>query len=139
MTIRLRGHHLLCLLGYRGKGYSPDFCVNMTGIYETLRTSPGTIIELIDGPDDICRAYPADQVPHCENASVYRKDQEIAAQVGMALGERLAWSDICARVAANVQPDDIKHLCSDCIWEPYGVCKEGVAHIRSGGPLQELP
>ncbi|OWU61413.1 2Fe-2S ferredoxin, partial [Staphylococcus aureus] len=28
MTIRLRGHHLLCMLTYVGKGYSPAFVEN---------------------------------------------------------------------------------------------------------------
>ncbi|MCC3376105.1 DUF1284 domain-containing protein [Cohnella sp. REN36] len=139
MTIRLRGHHLLCLLGYRGKGYSPGFCTNMTAIYERLRTEPETRIELIEGPDDICRAFPVDQEPHCENASVYRKDLEIAAVIGIAPGERRTWSDICSSVAKQVRPDDIRHLCSDCMWEPYGVCREGVGHIRGGGTLRELP
>ena len=27
MTIRLRAHHLLCLLTYAGKGYSPAFII----------------------------------------------------------------------------------------------------------------
>ena len=28
MTIKLRAHHLLCLLTYVGKGYSPAFTAN---------------------------------------------------------------------------------------------------------------
>lgn len=139
MTIRLRGHHLLCLLGYRGKGYSDGFCANMTRVYEQLRTAPETRIELIEGPDEICAAFPADQPAHCENGSVYRKDREIAGRIGIAVGETRAWSDICVAVAERVQPDDIGSLCRDCRWEPYGLCREGVSHIHGQAKLRELP
>jgi len=139
MTIQLRGHHLLCLLGYRGKGYSAAFCANMTRVYETLRTAPETEIELILGPDDICAAFPADQESHCENGSVYRKDEEIARQIGIAVGEKRTWASLCADVAERVRPDDIGSLCMDCRWEPYGLCREGVAHIREIPRLRELP
>ncbi|MDQ6418881.1 DUF1284 domain-containing protein [Paenibacillus sp. LHD-117] len=139
MTIRLRGHHLLCLLGYRGKGYSDGFCTNMTEIYETLRVRPETEIAIIEGPDDICRAFPADQHSHCRNDSVFRKDSDILSKVGMKIGDSASWSSILERVAGNVQPDDIRTLCSDCRWEPYGLCKEGVAHIHGRRELRPLP
>ncbi|WP_274651156.1 DUF1284 domain-containing protein [Paenibacillus humicola] len=139
MTIRLRGHHLLCLLGYRGKGYSDGFCANMTTIYETLRTQPETELELIEGPDDICAAFPDDQVPHCENDSVYRKDEDILALAGLRIGARIRWSDVCTQVAMRVKPDDIGRLCRSCRWEPLGLCREGVGHLAGGGLLRELP
>ncbi|WP_235680206.1 DUF1284 domain-containing protein [Paenibacillus albicereus] len=141
MSIELRGHHLLCLLGYRGKGYSDGFCANMTGIYERLRREPETEIRLIVGPDDVCAAFPSDQPSHCENASVYRKDSEIAGLIGMLPGDTRSWSAICEAVAARVRPDDVATLCRDCRWEPYGMCREGVAHIHAAADrrLRELP
>lgn len=138
-AVKLRGHHLLCLLGYRGKGYSDGFCANMTEIYETLRHRPETEIEVIDGPDDICRAFPSDQHAHCHNDSVYRKDRDILARMGVAIGNRTSWSGVLERVAARVRPEDIRSLCSDCRWEPYGLCKEGVTHIHGSRKLRPLP
>lgn len=137
--IRLRGHHLFCLLGYRGKGYSEGFCTNMTAIYETLRLQPQTIIEIMEGPDVICAAFPADQPNHCHNPSVYRKDQEILGELGLAVGNRLSWEDLCRLAADAIQPSDIHRLCHDCPWEPYGLCQEGVAHIRQAKALRALP
>jgi hypothetical protein len=139
MAIRLRGHHLLCLLGYRGKGYSDGFCANMTNIYETLRAAPETPIELIEGPDDICEAFPSDQIPHCENESVYEKDQVILAMLGLAVGTRLRWSDVCERVRERMEPGDIASLCANCRWEPLGLCREGVGHIHREERLRPLP
>ncbi|SFF20929.1 hypothetical protein SAMN05216378_5472 [Paenibacillus catalpae] len=138
-TITLRGHHLFCLLGYRGKGYSEGFCTNMTSIYETLRLKPQTIIEIMEGPDRICAAFPADQPCHCHNPSVYRKDKEILGELGLAVGNRLSWEELCSLVAEEIQPSDIHRLCYDCPWEPYGLCQEGVAHIRQAKALRALP
>ncbi|MCR2806895.1 DUF1284 domain-containing protein [Paenibacillus soyae] len=137
-TIKLRGHHLLCLLGYRGKGYSEGFCMNMTSIYETLRLHPETRIEVIEGPDDICRAFPKDQHPHCENDSVYEKDAEVISRLGLSVGETDSWSNVCERVSNNVQPADIRTICTNCRWEPLGLCKEGVEHIHGDRVLRPL-
>jgi len=139
LTIRLRGHHLLCLLGYRGKGYSDAFCANMTAVYETLRNEPDHLVELIEGPDDLCRAFPADQPPHCDNRSVFDKDRAVLAKLGLAVGDRRRWSALCARVAEAVEPGDISVLCANCRWEPLGLCSEGVGHIRREPRLRPLP
>ncbi|CAM3930353.1 DUF1284 domain-containing protein [Cohnella lubricantis] len=139
MSIRLRGHHLLCLLGYRGKGYSDGFCANMTAIYETLRRGSDTEIRIIEGPDEICRSFPADQPSHCLNASVFHKDRAILDKLALAPGDTVQWQEICDRVAAQVAPEDIAHLCRDCQWQPYGMCSEGVGHIRAARTLRKLP
>ena len=52
MTVRLRGHHLLCLLAYKGEGYSPAFIANLDRI--AARLTAGEDAVLVDGPDDIC-------------------------------------------------------------------------------------
>ncbi len=137
MTIRLRGHHLLCLLGFRGMGYSDDFCANMLIIYEKLRTEPDTEIEIIEGPDDICQAYPPDKPGHCEG-TVYELDEKILRQLGLAPGGKGSWRSICDRVASRVAPTDVALLCTTCPWERYGVCREGVGLIAAGKPLPKV-
>src|SRR5690242_11390396 len=99
MPIQLRGHHLLCLLGYRGMGYSEAFCENMTEVYEQLRQEPETLIRLVLGPDDLCAAYPKEGEQHCENRTVYLRDAEIAIKLGMEVGMERSWGDICQSVA----------------------------------------
>jgi hypothetical protein len=116
-------------------GYSKEFCENMTQVYETLRAQPETTIRVVLGPDDLCAAYPTDEVPHCENRTVYDRDAEIVAKLGLQVGLELSWSEICSKVAGYVKPGDIGHLCATCRWEPYGVCAEGVRLIGEGGEL----
>lgn len=50
--IGLRGHHFLCMLTYRGLGYSPEFTANMTAKISQIKA--GAPVQLTIGPDDIC-------------------------------------------------------------------------------------
>jgi uncharacterized protein len=137
-NLRLRGHHLLCLLGYRGMGYSPAFCDNMTGIYEQLRQQPETVIEIVHGPDDICAAYPDNETKHCEG-SVYELDTRVLDRLGLTTGSRLSWQEALTRVGSRLVPDDIGKLCTSCPWEHYGVCRDGVRMVGEGLALPAVP
>ncbi|GGA47201.1 DUF1284 domain-containing protein [Paenibacillus physcomitrellae] len=139
MEIRLRGHHLLCLAGYRGMGYSPDFTRNMTALYERLRNSPSSLVTLVEGPDDLCRCYPEDKPNHCREGRVYDRDQAVLTRLGFTPGARIAWQEVMQRMQLSVTPEDIPQLCTSCPWRSYGVCEEGVARIASGQGLAPLP
>ena len=76
MTVRLRPHHLLCLLTYVGKGYSAAFVANYDAI--ARRLSRGEHIEIVDGPDDICRPLLGEPEPHCWRDSVIVRDEQAA-------------------------------------------------------------
>ena len=82
MTIRLRAHHLLCLLTYVGKGYSPAFTANYDAIAERL--SRGEDILLVSGPDDICAPLLDEPEPHCLNEGVIERDRLAARDEGKA-------------------------------------------------------
>lgn len=135
-SIRLRGHHLLCLLGFRGMGYSERFTANMRDIYETLRRNPDTIVTVVSGPDDLCAYFPEDRPCHCDNDTVHRRDEIVLRHLNIRTGERLSWREILQRIRAHVQPEHLPVWCAGCPWLGYGVCEEGVARIGKG---QDLP
>ena len=139
MTIRLRGHHLLCLLGYRGMGYSRQYVDNMTRIYETLQRIPETPVTIAAGPDDLCAAFPPELPCHCEDANVCERDGAVLSRLGLRAGGCRPWAGILAAIRASVRPDDIGDWCATCPWRPLGVCAEGVAGVRAGDPLPSLP
>lgn len=84
MTVRLRPHHLLCLLTYVGKGYSPAFTANYDAA--AARLAAGEEIEIVAGPDDVCAPLLDDEDAHCRRASVIRRDEAAAADNGRLLG-----------------------------------------------------
>ncbi len=81
--IRLRGHHLLCMLTYVGKGYSPAFVENYDAI--AGRLSAGEKILVVDGPDDVCAPLLRDADCHCHEASVQERDRRALAALSALL------------------------------------------------------
>jgi len=136
--VRLRGHHLLCLLGYQGMGYSPEYVANMTAIHTRLRRTPDTPVEIVEGPDLLCQAFPADdpaQPVHCEEERVMWRDAQILARLGLRPGAVISWQEILDRIIEDVAVEDIPQFCHTCPWLSYGVCEAGLARLKRGEGL----
>ena len=137
--LQLRGHHLLCLLGFRGMGYSPEFTRNMSAVYERLRRKPDTVVSMTSGPDELCACFSADKPNHCRSDSVHERDEAVLRLLRLSPGERTTWRDVLSRIRSRMTPSDIPRLCATCPWQPYGVCEAGVARVVSGQALAPLP
>lgn len=66
-TVKIRGHHLICLHFFQGAGYSAEFVTNLTKVMERLRHTP---LELVEGADDVCIACPWLRDSKCHLESV---------------------------------------------------------------------
>lgn len=136
--INLRGHHLFCLLGYRGMGYSPEYVENMTRIHQMLRNNPDTLINIVKGPDHLCEKFPVTGEYHCENPSIYNRDAEILKKMNLQIGQILKWADIESRIRKHIASSDIQVVCETCTWRSYGVCEEGIQEIHQGKGLKQI-
>ena len=121
MTIRLRAHHLLCLLTYVGKGYSPAFTANYDGIADRL--SQGEDILIVSGPDDVCAPLLDEAEPHCLRESAVERDWLAAADVEELLarpirvGARLDLdAAILARMRQAFSAGLVRKACGGCEW-----------------------
>lgn len=132
----LRGHHLLCVHGFRGMGYSPDFIVRMGGIVRDIRdTSKDFSITVVAAFDDACFACPHKGETECEaaegsNDHVLSMDSKVIDHLGLEPGRTYKKSELLARTAEKVNPADLDTLCEGCSWLRYGVCKEGISSMR---------
>lgn len=131
MTVRLRPHHLLCLLTYAGKGYSAEFTANYDLVAE--RIARGEDILIVDGPDNICAPLLNEPEPHCWRESVVERDVlaahdlhrlldiPIRRGISLSLGPNVLhrmrtafaegstrqacvgceWNELCSSIAAN--------------------------------------
>lgn len=130
MTIRLRPHHLLCLLTYVGKGYSPAFTAN----YDVIagRLSRGEDILVVSGPDDICAPLLGEPEPHCWGESVVERDRLAARDVGDLLARPIK-PGICidldaqtlARMREAFSAGLTRNACQGCEWA--GLCSQVAA------------
>lgn len=121
MTIRLRPHHLLCLLTYVGKGYTPAFTANYTVI--AGRLSRGEEIEIVSGPDDVCAPLLSEAEQHCFNDSVVERDRLAARDVGALVGQAIAPGTIVrlepdrlAEMRAGFATGQVREACVECEW-----------------------
>jgi uncharacterized protein len=124
MTIRLRPHHLLCMLTFTGKGYTPAFVANFEQV--TSRIAAGNeAIQIVDGPDDICQPLLAESTCHCHNSSVVLRDRLAAEAISDLLHQPI-------RTGTNLLPHQnllpalreafvtgtIRQACTGCQWKP---------------------
>lgn len=135
---KLRGHHLFCLLGYRGMGYSQEYVENMTRLHQALRDNPRTWIQLVKGPDQLCEKYPNSGEYHCEHNEIYERDAVILEKLGFKIGQILYWKDIESNIQKFAISSDIQTVCETCSWRSYGVCEEGIQDILEGKGLREV-
>lgn len=135
---KLRGHHLFCLVGFKGMGYSQEFAENMKRIHKELKKNPKTLIHIIDGVDQICEKYPKDKVYHCTDKNIFNRDEQILKILGLHVGQVLPWEEVESRIRKFVTPEDIDVLCYSCSWRSYGVCKGGIQRILNGAGLWEV-
>ncbi|WLD93900.1 DUF1284 domain-containing protein [Alkalihalobacillus sp. AL-G] len=135
---KLRGHHLFCLLGYRGMGYSKQYVENMTRIHQTLRENPKTWIQLVNGPDQLCDKYPNSGEYHCQDNTIYERDEAILEKLGLGIGQILKWEEIESCIRKHVVSSDIQSVCENCSWRSYGVCEEGIQDILQGKGLRKV-
>nr|WP_250889040.1 DUF1284 domain-containing protein [Mesorhizobium sp. dw_380] len=117
----MRAHHLLCLLTYVGKGYSPAFTANYDGIAERL--GRGEDILIVSGPDDICAPLLDEPDPHCLRDSAAERDQLAAQDVADLLGRPIHAgvrldldAAILARMRQAFSSGLVRKACGGCEW-----------------------
>lgn len=138
----LRGHMALCLLGFRGSGYSPAFVQSMEAIQAGLRENPQHPVRLVDTPDRICQTCPNLIDGGCtlggpdHEAHMQAHDREVLRRLAIPPETVLAWGEIEQRIAKHVRGDDLDAICTTCPWLPLGVCRGSVDALRN---TQERP
>lgn len=137
MTVRLRGHHLLCLLTYAGKGYTPAFVTNLDRIAERL--GAGEAVLVVEGPDDICGPMLSVEGHHCLGPGVRHRDELALASVSGLLGRAVAPGtgffldrDTVGRLRAGFASGAIRPACAGCEWSRTctGIAASGYEDVR---------
>ena len=130
--MRIRAHNLLCIQGYVGKGYSPEFVANMTRVVESL--GDDVEVTVVDRPDVLCDACPNLEASGCtlhgegSEQGIVHQDRDVMHRLGIDAGSAHTWSDIMTRIRSNIRPDDLDDICGSCPWLPLGHCKDGLRH-----------
>jgi hypothetical protein len=133
--IPLRAHHLLCLLGFQGIGYTADFIRNFQKVKRMIEQHPNLEIEVVDTSDVICIACPNMLNNECFrsglklNRKVKDIDRRVMERLGISPGDRFKASELYALVKEKIKPCDINEICQGCEWLNLGFCPRGLANL----------
>ncbi len=119
-TITLRGHHLLCIQGFQGYGYSEDFIENMDNIIHLLE-SPQQRIRIVAECDDICLSCPYMEQNSCVTPSSTDniiKTMDHAVMDYLNLEEKLdyIYQDLQQQILHEENYNNLKEICGTCSW-----------------------
>jgi hypothetical protein len=143
LTVRLRPHHLLCMLTYVGKGYTSGFVENYDRVATRLNAGEEDI-ELVDGPDDICEGLLCESHAHCFNEGVVQRDERARLSVSALLGETLTAGkrlqttpDFLVKMRLAFAAGEIRQACRGCQWIRLcdRIAASGFAGVKIGEPL----
>lgn len=137
MSLSLKPHHVLCSIGFAGKGYDEPFTANMANIVNgQLRAEHGRDLRIFVTwrADAICAPCPLRAGLDCQRQEkISRLDNAHAEALGLAPGEVLTWGECLDRVRARVRPADLDRICETCEWLPLGICKANLDALLAGG------
>lgn len=141
--MRIRAHNLLCIQGFVGKGYSPEFVANMERIVGALRED--TPVTVADEPDALCRECPNLAADGCAlhgpgtERGIRAQDRDVLRRLGLQAGATVVWGEILRRIRAHVSPDDLEAICGNCPWLPLGHCRAGLERLGCGSRIRTSP
>jgi len=122
VTLRLRPHHMLCSLSFRGKGYSNEFVKNFKAIHKKLK-SEHTTIKIINCCDDICEKCPEKQGDLCNKHQIVAEiDDAYLRILQLHIGQTITFKHLETRIKKLLTIGDFKKTCSKCSWYPLNIC-----------------
>ncbi|MDP2400957.1 MAG: DUF1284 domain-containing protein [Actinomycetota bacterium] len=133
-TVRIRGHHLICLQFFHGSGYTAEFVMNLIRVMESLRDHQ---LEIVDGFDDVCRSCPSAAGDACSlepdgEEGIRRLDAIALDLLGMESGMILEFSDVSDAIPPIL--DRWRAMaCDGCGWED--VCTPAIDVVSRMGRM----
>ncbi|MCB1754197.1 MAG: DUF1284 domain-containing protein [Gammaproteobacteria bacterium] len=124
MPVNLRGHHLLCMLTYQSRGYTPAFVENYDKVVKRLNA--GETIKIVAGPDEICEPMVDSKSHHCHKPRIVERDRLALQEIGGVLGRELHVGDdlmpgpgMIGRLRKAFAKGEIRSACDSCEWADF--------------------
>ncbi|MEW6163387.1 MAG: DUF1284 domain-containing protein [Nitrospirota bacterium] len=117
-AIKLRGHHLICLHFFSGKGYNSEFVSNLRKVLE--RAEAGEEIEVCSGADDICKKCPYLKEERClygrdAEDEIGEMDRRAIKLLSLKARRRVRWVDIKEKIP-EILHEWSRDYCKECDW-----------------------
>jgi hypothetical protein len=118
--MKIRAHHLLCIQGFQGLGYSKKFTKNMAKIRDMILNNPSSFIELVVEVDSICKVCPHNSEGKCSKEShsenkIRIMDSLILQNLDIKKGSVISSAHIPS-LTSNLSRETVKEVCGSCSW-----------------------
>lgn len=125
--IDIRPHHVLCMHGFRGKGYNDEFVASMASIIKDIQSNKEAKLNIVNNTDAICSKCPNKIGENlCETQeSIVHLDSQVIKALELAEGI-YSYIEILDIIKNQLTEDDFEEICSNCEWYSLGYCKEGL-------------
>lgn len=120
--LRIRGHHLLCIQGFQGYGYSQDFEDHMLEVVNYIRSNPSYKVEVVAEADEICSHCPHNVEEKClrepdSDENIRRMDLLVLETLKIDEGFQFEAFRILKHVNQKLKTrNDVQKICGDCSW-----------------------
>ncbi|MGC9337612.1 MAG: DUF1284 domain-containing protein [Candidatus Cloacimonadia bacterium] len=118
--LKIRAHHLLCIQGFQGYGYSEDFVKNMIEIIENIDSNPEA--QIITECDVMCSCCPYNVEGVCQKKpdsaqKVKDMDMRILRKLNLKDGTRGRIKDFLSLANTKIRNSFDVHICGECDWK----------------------
>jgi hypothetical protein len=120
--MKIRGHHLLCLLGFQGLGYNPEFIRRMEEVRTALEKGPIFPIKVVAEGDDICSVCSYYQAGKCRKGKFSAKrteesDRKIIKALGLKKDQVIESSRVISLIREKLGTfSELVKICGKCDW-----------------------
>ncbi|MBN1794378.1 MAG: DUF1284 domain-containing protein [Candidatus Omnitrophica bacterium] len=126
--MKIRAHHLICLVAYNGQGYGPEFEKTFNDMQHRYLTSATGEIEVIAGPDAACESCTFFSGDGCSSSQdgpeekIVAFDNKALRLLKLSPGTYRA-RDILRRVR-SLSTQELDDFCKGCSWYHKTNCVE---------------
>lgn len=117
-NLKIRAHHLFCMRGFQGYGYSREFECNMEEVIQYLDLHPQSQLKVVASADVICRCCPYLEDEGCKKSSpsnVQNMDLEALKKLDVQEGTVKTVQELF-KMVEDLKLDDLHDICGDCSW-----------------------
>jgi hypothetical protein len=121
--MKIRAHHLLCIQGFQGHGYSAEFAENMSKVICSLKSNPQQEIEIVDECDVICKFCPhKKEEGRCKNIisnlMIKRIDRKVIKKLEIDYSTIISAESIISLTQEVFKTQkDVQGICRNCRWK----------------------
>lgn len=120
--MKIRAHHLLCMQGFQGYGYSEEFSQNLARIIDILISDNKQEIEIIAECDIICSCCPHLLEGKCfknpmADAEIREMDIKVLEKLELESGIIFEAHEIFTLINKKLSAIDVHSICGNCRWK----------------------